>query len=80
MRKGSALLQIDDTVQRATVVQQQSQVDAAFSLLQELQAQPRKENLDVASSQVDAAQASLKTTQDELSSSKAPRSESKIDQ
>jgi HlyD family secretion protein len=66
VRKGAPLLQIDDTVQRATVEQQQSQVDAALSLLEELQAQPRKENLDVAKSQVDAALAALKTTQDTL--------------
>jgi HlyD family secretion protein len=37
-----------------------------MSLLEELRAQPRKENVDVAQSQIDAARASLKTAQDEL--------------
>ncbi|HXP81989.1 MAG TPA: efflux RND transporter periplasmic adaptor subunit, partial [Verrucomicrobiae bacterium] len=36
------------------------------SMLQELKAEPRKENLDVAESQVESAQATLKTTEDEL--------------
>jgi HlyD family secretion protein len=66
VRKGAPLLLIDDSIQRATVEQQHSQWQAALTLLDELRAQPRKENLDVAKSQVDAAQASLKTTQDEL--------------
>jgi HlyD family secretion protein len=66
VRKGAPLLLIDDSVQRATVEQQHSQWQAALTVLDELRAQPRKENLDVAKAQVDAAQASLKTTQDEL--------------
>ena len=66
VRKGAPLLLIDDSIQRATVEQQHSQWQAALTLLDELRAQPRKENLDVAKSQVDAAQASLKTAQDEL--------------
>jgi len=66
VRKGAPLLLIDDSVQRATVEQQHSQWQAALTLLDELRAQPRKENLDVAKAQVDAAQASLKTAQDEL--------------
>jgi HlyD family secretion protein len=66
VRKGAPLLQIDDTVQRATVEQQASQVSAGMSLLEELRAQPRKENVDVAQSQIDAARASVKTAQDEL--------------
>ena len=57
---------IDDSIERATVEQQYSQWQAALTLLDELRAQPRKENLDVAKAQVDAAQASLKTAQDEL--------------
>ncbi len=66
VRKGAHLLLIDDSVQRATVEQQHSQWQAALTILDELRAQPRKETLDVAIAQVDAAQASLKTTQDEL--------------
>jgi HlyD family secretion protein len=66
VRKGAPLLLIDDSVQRATVEQQRSQWQAALTLLDELRAQPRKETLDVAKSQVDAAQASVKTAQDEL--------------
>ena len=66
VRKGQPLLQIDDSIQRATVEQQHSSWQAALTVLDELRAQPRKETLDVAIAQVDAAQASLKTAQDEL--------------
>lgn len=66
VRKGTPLLLIDDSIQRATAEQQQSQAQAARTLLEELKAQPRKENLDVAKAQVDAAQAALKTAQDSL--------------
>jgi len=66
VRKGQSLLLIDDSIQRATVEQQHSQWQAALTALAELRAQPRKETLDVSKAQVDAAQASLKTTQDEL--------------
>jgi HlyD family secretion protein len=66
VRKGQPLLLIDDSIERATVEQQESQAQAARTLLEELRAQPRKETLDVAKAQVDAAQASLKTAQDEL--------------
>jgi HlyD family secretion protein len=66
VRKGETLLQIDDSVERAAVEQQYSQWQAALTVLDELRAQPRKENLDVAKAQVEAAQASLKTAQDEL--------------
>ena len=51
--QGTPLVQIDDTVQRATAEQQRSQADAARALLDELHAQPRKENLEVARAQVD---------------------------
>jgi HlyD family secretion protein len=64
--KGTPLLIIDDSVQRAIVDQQRSQAQAAGTLLQELKAQPRKENLEVAIAQVQAAEASLKNAQDEL--------------
>jgi HlyD family secretion protein len=66
VRKGMALLLIDDSIQRATVNQQLFQARAAQMMLGELKAEPRKENLDVAAAQVVAAQANLKTAQDEL--------------
>jgi HlyD family secretion protein len=66
VRRGDSLVLIDDSVQKATAEQLQSQAEAALSLLQELQAQPRQENLDVAEAQVQAAQAMLKTADDAL--------------
>jgi len=71
IKKGTVLLSIDDSVQRATVEQLESQSQAAFTLLQELKAQPRKETLDVNEAQVVAAQAALKTAQDALDKQKA---------
>jgi HlyD family secretion protein len=64
--QGTPLLQLDDSIQKATVEQQRSQAEAAQALLQELRAQPRKENLEVARAQVEMAQASLKMAQDTL--------------
>jgi HlyD family secretion protein len=64
--QGAPLLQIDDTVQRATVEQQKAQADAAQAMLEELRAQPRKETFEVARAQVDMARASLKSAQDAL--------------
>lgn len=64
--RGTPLVEIDDTVQRAIVEQQEAQVEAAQALLEELRAQPRKENLDVARAQVLMAQANLKSLQDQL--------------
>jgi HlyD family secretion protein len=63
--KGTVLMLIDDSIQRATAGQLQSQAQAALSLLKELKAEPRKETLDVAEAQVVSAQASWKTTVDE---------------
>ena len=71
VKKGTVLLVIDDSIQRATVEQLQSQAQAAFTLLEELKAQPRKETLDVAEAQVVSAQAALKTAQDELDKQQA---------
>ena len=71
VKKGTVLLVIDDSIQRATVEQLQSQAQAAFTLLDELKAQPRKETLDVAEAQVVSAQAALKTAQDELDKQQA---------
>jgi len=82
VKAGEPLLQIDDSIQRATAEQQGSQAEAAATLLRELKAQPRKENLDVADAQVTAAEAALKTAQDTLQKGQAayeidPRSVSK---
>lgn len=66
VHKGDTLLTIDDTVQRATSEQLQSQAEAAQTLLEELKAQPRPENLDVATAQVENAKANLKNAQDQL--------------
>ena len=71
VKKGTVLLLIDDSIQRATVEQLQSQAEAAFTLLDELKAQPRKETLDVAEAQVVFTQTALKTTQDELDKQQA---------
>jgi len=82
VKAGQPLLRIDDSIQRATTEQQGSQAEAAEALLEELKAQPRKENLDVAEAQVVSAQATLKTAQDTLQKDQAayeidPRSVSK---
>jgi len=66
VHKGDPLLRIDESVQRATVEQQQSQAEAARTLLAELKAEPRPENLDVAAAQVDNAKATLKNAEDQL--------------
>ena len=70
VRRGMPLLTMDDSVQRATSQQQKSQAEAALALLQELKAQPRKENLEVAKAQVEYASASLKSAQDQLDKQK----------
>ncbi|MCL5022625.1 MAG: HlyD family secretion protein [Nitrospirae bacterium] len=82
VRQGTPLLIMDDSVQRATAEQQKSQAEAALALLEELRAQPRKENLEVAKAQVEFASASLKSAQDQLDKQKKsyeldPRSVSK---
>jgi HlyD family secretion protein len=66
VRKGMPLLLIDDSIQRATTEQQKSSAEASHAMLEELKAEPRKENLDVTEAQVVAAQAALKTAEDEL--------------
>jgi HlyD family secretion protein len=66
VHKGDALLRIDDSVQHGIVEQQESQAEAARTLLAELKAEPRRENLEVATAQVDNAQATLKNAQDQL--------------
>ena len=71
VKKGAALVTIDDSVERATLQQLQSQAEAAATLLDELKAQPRKETLDVAEAQVAAAQATLRTARDALDKQEA---------
>jgi HlyD family secretion protein len=71
VKRGDLLLAIDDSIQRATVEQLESQYQAASTLWEELKAQPRKETLDVNEAQVVAAQAALKTAQDELDKQQA---------
>lgn len=66
VHKGDPLIVLDSSVQRATVEQQKSQADAAFTLLQQLKAQPRLEVLKVSEAQVEAARASLKNAQDQF--------------
>jgi len=69
--KGTVLIVIDDSVQRATVEQLQSQEQAARALLDELQAQPRPETLAIAEAQVASALAAAKTSEDELAKQQA---------
>ncbi|MGZ3687103.1 MAG: HlyD family secretion protein [Bdellovibrionota bacterium] len=81
---GTPLLQLDDTVQRATAEQLKSQAEAAAALLEELKAQPRKETLDVARAQVDAARAGVRSVQDQLTKVQSsyrlnPKSVARID-
>jgi HlyD family secretion protein len=64
--QGTSLVQMDDSIQRATAEQQRSQAEAARALLEELRAQPRRENLEVAIAQVEMAKASAKTADDAL--------------
>ncbi|MGA8707123.1 MAG: biotin/lipoyl-binding protein [Steroidobacteraceae bacterium] len=66
VHKGDSLLAIDDSVQRATAEQQQSQAQAALAMLQELRAEPRPESLEIATAQVENAKASLKNADDQL--------------
>ncbi len=84
VRQGTPLIEIDDSVQRATAEQQKAQAAAARALLEELKAQPRKENLEIAKAQVEYAGASLKTAEDQLDKQRKsyeinPKSVSKID-
>ena len=59
---GTPLLTINDSVQRATTEQLRLQSEAALALLEELIAQPRKENLAIAEAQVELAESNLKVT------------------
>ncbi len=81
--EGDPLLQLDDSVQRATTEQLRAQADAASAMLDELRAQPRKETLAVARAQVELAEANLKASRSELAKQQSsyqmdPRSISKL--
>jgi HlyD family secretion protein len=64
VRRGDVLVRFDDRVQRATAEQQRAQAQAARAMLDELNAQPRPENLYVAQAQLAAAEAAAKTARD----------------
>jgi HlyD family secretion protein len=66
VKRGDPLLVLDDSVQRAIVYKDYAQAKAAWTLLAELKAQPRKENLDIAIAGVDYAKSVVKNTQDQL--------------
>ncbi len=66
VHRGTPLLLLDDSIQKAVVEQQEAQAEAARSLLDELRSQPRKENLEVAKAQVDYAKANLKSLHDQF--------------
>ena len=67
----TALLTIDDSVQKAATEQLRLQSEAALTLLNELKAQPRRETLAVARAQVEQAEASLKAARDQYDKRRA---------
>jgi HlyD family secretion protein len=67
----AVLLKIDDSVQKQTTAQLRSQSEAALALLNELKAEPRKETLEIAGSQVDLAAANLKAARDQYDKDRA---------
>ncbi|HVN86131.1 MAG TPA: biotin/lipoyl-binding protein [Candidatus Binatia bacterium] len=69
--RGTPLVQIEDSVQRATAEQLRAQATAAVAVVEELRAQPRPETLEVAASQVRAAEATLRTASDQLAKQRA---------
>lgn len=71
VKAGDVLVTLDDSVQRATVEQLTAQAEAAHALLDELKAQPRRENFEVARAQVDLATSSLKSAKDSYDKQKA---------
>jgi HlyD family secretion protein len=66
VQRGTPLLLMDDSVQKATTEQLKSQAEAALALLEALKSQPRKENLEIVQAQLEAAIAVLKGSQDQL--------------
>lgn len=61
---GTALLQLDDTVQQASTEQLRLQAEAAQALLRQLKAQPRPETLAIARAQLSQAEAALQAARD----------------
>lgn len=81
--RGAELVYIEDSVPRATAEQQAAQAAAALAVLEELRAEPRPENLQIAEAQVVAAGAALKTSSDQLAKQREahavdPRAVSKL--
>jgi HlyD family secretion protein len=68
---GTVLLRVDDSVQRPIAEQLRLQSEAALELLKELKAQPRKETLAIARSQVDQAESSLAQDRDQYTKRRA---------
>jgi HlyD family secretion protein len=66
IKQGDPILAIDDSVQKEIVAKDLSQAQAAQTLLAELKAEPRPENLNIAKAQLDYAYANLKNVQDQL--------------
>ncbi len=64
VNRGEPFAQIDDSAQRATVAQLESQAQAAKAVLEELKAQPRPETLRVAQAQQVAADAAARQARD----------------
>ncbi len=71
VRRGTILLRMDDSVQRATAEQQKSQAEAARAMLEELRAEPRQETFEVSKAQLTYARAQLKNAEDELQKQEA---------
>jgi HlyD family secretion protein len=83
VNEGDPLLEIDDSIQRASTEQLRAQADAARALLAELRAEPRKETLEVARAQVEVAEANLASTRSDLAKQQSsykidPRSVSRL--
>jgi HlyD family secretion protein len=68
---GAPLLAIDDSVAKATTAQLRLQSEAALALWNELKAEPRKETLAIARSQVVLADSNLKVARDQYDKDRA---------
>jgi HlyD family secretion protein len=68
---GTALLRIDDAVQKANTEQLRLQTEASLALLNELKAQPRAETLAIAAAQVGLAESNLKVARDQSDKDRA---------
>jgi HlyD family secretion protein len=68
---GAPLIAIDDSVQRAATEQLRLQADATLALVNELKAEPRRETLAIAESQVALARANSKAAVDQYEKDRA---------